>query len=79
MATIKLMVKEVAERKGIPNPFVLSNRTGLNYASCYRLWNNNQQRVDLKTLALLCEVLEVKPGQLFEYITGVNPQNETTS
>jgi DNA-binding Xre family transcriptional regulator len=67
MATIKLIVRKVAERKGIGNPFVLANKTGLGYAICYRLWNGNQQRIDLKTLVRLCEVLGVKPGQLFEY------------
>jgi DNA-binding Xre family transcriptional regulator len=67
MATVKLIVKEVAEKKGILNPFVLANETGLNYAICYRLWKSNQQRIDLKTLARLCEVLGVKPGQLLDY------------
>jgi DNA-binding Xre family transcriptional regulator len=67
MATVKLIVKEVAEKKGISNPYVLANETGLNYAICYRLWNSNQQRIDLKTLARLCEALGVKPGQLLDY------------
>lgn len=67
MATIRLIVKEVAEKKGINNPFALATTSGLNYAICYRLWNSDQQRIDLKTLARLCEVLGVKPGQLFEY------------
>jgi DNA-binding Xre family transcriptional regulator len=67
MATVRLIVREVAERRGITNPFILSNRTGLNYAICHRLWSANPRRVDLKTLARLCEVLNVKPGQLFEF------------
>lgn len=67
MATIKLIVREVAEQKGITNPFALSNVTGLNYAICYKMWQGAQQRVDLKTLARLCEVLNIKPGQLFHY------------
>jgi DNA-binding Xre family transcriptional regulator len=64
MATIKLMVREVAERQGVNNPHVLAARTGLGYAICYRLWNSDQQRIDLKTLARLCEVLKVDVGQL---------------
>lgn len=67
MATIKLLVKELAEKKGLPNPFALAKVTGLNYAACYKMWQGEQQRIDLKTLARLCEVFEVKPGQLFEY------------
>ena len=67
MATVKLTVKEAAEKKGIANPFALAKETGLNYAACYKMWHGEQQRIDLKTLARLCEVLGVKPGQLFDY------------
>ncbi len=70
MATVKLLVKEVAEKKGIENPFMLAKETGLNYAACYKMWHGEQQRIDLKTLARLCEVFGVKPGQLFEYKPG---------
>ena len=68
MATVKLLVKEVAEKKGISNPFMLSKATGLNYAACYKMWNREQQRIDLKTLARLCEVFGAKPGQFFEFL-----------
>jgi DNA-binding Xre family transcriptional regulator len=67
MARVKLAVKEVAEKRGILNPFMLSKSTGLNYAICYKMWSGNQQRVDLKTLARLCEALGVKPGQILDY------------
>jgi DNA-binding Xre family transcriptional regulator len=67
MATLRLAVREVAEKKGVKNPFMLAQKTGLNYSICHRLWQGDQNRVDLKTLARLCEVLGVKPGQLFDY------------
>jgi DNA-binding Xre family transcriptional regulator len=67
MATIRLAVRDVAEERGIENPHVLAARTGLGYAICYRLWNGGQQRIDLKTLARLCETLKVTPAQLLEY------------
>lgn len=60
-------MREVAERKGIENPHALAARTGLGYAICYRLWNGGQQRIDLKTLARLCEALKVDPGQLLVF------------
>jgi DNA-binding Xre family transcriptional regulator len=66
---IKLIVRDVAESKGITNPYVLSAQTGLGYAICYRLWHENQQRIDLKTIAVLCEKLEVTPGDLFSFET----------
>jgi DNA-binding Xre family transcriptional regulator len=69
MARIKLLVREVAEKKGVSNPFLLSKQTGLNYATCHKLWDDKHppRRIDLQTLARLCEVLSVKPGQLLEY------------
>lgn len=73
MPTVKLIVQEVAKKKGIKNPFALAAATGLNYAICYRLWNGNQQRVDLKTLARLCTALDAKPGQFFDYKSDSNP------
>jgi DNA-binding Xre family transcriptional regulator len=70
MATIRLVVKEVAEKKGVKNPFMLAKETGINYGTCYLLWQSRSTRVDLKTLARLCEVFGVKPGQLLEYQAG---------
>jgi len=67
MAVVKLIVKEVAERKGVTNPFQLSQKTGLNYAACYKLWHEEQKMVGLKTLAIICQTFNVKPGQLFEF------------
>lgn len=66
MAVIRLTVKEVAEANNIGNPFALATKTGLNYAICYKLWNGNQQRIDLKTLATLCKVFSLAPGDFFE-------------
>jgi DNA-binding Xre family transcriptional regulator len=66
-ATVKLIVKEIAEKKGIKNPFMLQAATKLNYAACYKMWHGEQQRIDLQTIAQICEALNVKPGQLFEY------------
>lgn len=70
MAVVKLTVKEVAEANDIANPFALATKTGLNYAICYKLWNGNQQRIDLKTLATLCEVFSLVPGDFFEVSQG---------
>lgn len=67
MGTVRLSVRAVAESKGVKTPFALSGLTGLNYAICHRLWQGEQQRVDMGTLARLCDALKVKPGQLFEY------------
>jgi DNA-binding Xre family transcriptional regulator len=70
MNGIRFKVKEVAESKGIDNPFALSQKTGLNYAICYRLWHTPQKRVDISTLERLCDALKLTPGRFFEYERG---------
>jgi DNA-binding Xre family transcriptional regulator len=67
MGKIKLQVKEVSKSKGVDNPFALSQKSGLNYAICYKLWHRNQTRIDLSTLERLCDTLKVNPGRLFDY------------
>lgn len=66
VASIRLKVREVAEARGVPNPFVLASKTGLGYAICYRLWHEQQQRIDLKTIAALCVSLDVGASEIFE-------------
>ena len=67
MGKITLNVREVSESKGVNNPFVLSQKTGINYAICYRLWHSQQRRIDLGTLEKLCDTLKVTPGRLLNY------------
>jgi DNA-binding Xre family transcriptional regulator len=67
MGTVRLCVKQVAQAKGFDNPFALSQKSGLNYAICYRLWHSRQLRIDLNTLGKLCDALRVQPGRLFDY------------
>jgi DNA-binding Xre family transcriptional regulator len=65
--TLRLIVREVAEREGISNPYELSKRARLPYETCRALWNENSNMIALKTLERLCTVLKVRPSQLIEY------------
>jgi DNA-binding Xre family transcriptional regulator len=67
MDTIRIAVRETAEQLGIKNPTQLSEKTGLNYGSCYDLWEARTKRLDLKTLSKLCETLGVSPNELLGY------------
>lgn len=67
MGTIRLKVRELAEKRGIATPFALARETGLNYAICHRLWRGDGKQVALETIARLCDGLKVKPAQLLEY------------
>ena len=66
-AMIKLNVREAAEREGYDNPNLLSEATGLPYETCRKLWRGEARRIDLNTIERLCDVLRLRPGQLFDY------------
>ena len=64
-AMTKLNIRTLATAAGITNPLVFSKQSGLAYAMCYKLWNDQQTRIDLTTIDRLCEVLRCLPGDLF--------------
>lgn len=64
---VRISVRETAEQLGIKSPTQLSERTGLNYGTCYDLWEARVKRLDLKTLSRLCEKLEASPNELLGY------------
>ena len=67
MGTVTLKVRQLAEQKGVENPFALAKLTGLGYAVCHRMWNGETTLIALETIAKLCDGLKVKPSQLIEY------------
>lgn len=65
--SVKLRVREVAEKRGITNPLMLSKQSSVPYAACHAIWNDQQKQIGLETINRLCTALRVKPGQLFEF------------
>ena len=61
---VELKIREVAEGKGISNPFTLSQATGLAYATCHNIWNGQPRMIGLDTLDRLCEALDCELGDL---------------
>jgi DNA-binding Xre family transcriptional regulator len=61
----KLNIRSLAAAAGISNPLVFSKQSGLAYAMCYKLWNDQQSRIDLTTIDRLCDVFRCSPGDLF--------------
>jgi DNA-binding Xre family transcriptional regulator len=64
---IRLCIKELAETRGIARPVDLARLTGLSFSVTHKLWNEQQTRIDLKTIESLCQVLKVSPGELFDF------------
>lgn len=71
---IRLLVREIAEREGIQNPYQLADRTGLKYESCRLLWHGTSRQLNLRTIELLCRTLMIMPGQLFELVPRLGEQ-----
>ena len=61
---IELRIRELAEGRGINNPFSLAKESGVAYSNCYKLWNNQQKMIGLDTLERLCEALNCEPGDI---------------
>jgi putative transcriptional regulator len=74
---IKLNIRTLAAGAGIGNPLVFSRQSGLAYAMCYKLWNDQQTRIDLSTIDRLCEVLRCSPGELF--LRDPSPAGKSTA
>ncbi len=68
MKKIRIAIKEVAENIGICSPTQLSEKTGINYRTCYNLWECRIKRIDFNTLEKLCETLDKSPNELLGYI-----------
>jgi DNA-binding Xre family transcriptional regulator len=64
MSTVRLNISEASRARGVENPHQLSNRSGVGYALCYRLWHAQTTQISLTTLARVCDALSCEPGDL---------------
>jgi putative transcriptional regulator len=63
---VRLVVDRVLEHRGW-SIYHLAQRSGLPYTTCYRLTRRPPSRIEMATLAALCETLECGPGDLLVY------------
>lgn len=70
---IRLCIKEVAEKHGIPDAAELSRRTGISYDTAYRLWKGEiggtqrgDRSIGIMTLHRVARALGVKTSDLYE-------------
>ncbi len=69
MGTVTTRIDEIMEEKGMTES-QLAAATGLNPRTIHDLVRGNYERIGLSTIALLCDTLNVKPGDLFKYTKG---------
>ena len=68
MARIENKISEIMGRKRMKIS-ELSRQTGLSYPAAYSLWKGTTKSISFDTMARLCEVLDVHPGELFVYVS----------
>jgi DNA-binding Xre family transcriptional regulator len=62
--TVRLTVSDLLEKRGMSTAD-FAERAGLTYNQALALRRNAYTRVDLSTIAKVCEALNVEPGALF--------------
>lgn len=71
---LKLKVREVAEKQGIRDPVDLASKTGVAYATAYRLWQGNPgtegRGVGILVLYKVSQALGVNLWELLEDESG---------
>jgi DNA-binding Xre family transcriptional regulator len=63
-------IRQVAEDRGITTAYQLQKAMGINPGMAARLWKHSGQGITLRTIDALCEALNCKPCDLFDYKPG---------
>ncbi len=66
MGSVTTRIDELLEERGLSEK-KLAELTGLNPRTVHDLVRGNYERIGLGTIATLCDVLHVQPGDLFKY------------
>ncbi len=68
-------IAQIAHARG-KNVRELSNEMGVQYNTVLNLFRGQGTRIDLETLDALCRVLQVQPGDLFQWRPDVSETKE---
>jgi DNA-binding Xre family transcriptional regulator len=64
---ITSQLRKAAARRGIKNAYQLQKAADFPVGQAYRLWNDNWQQLNLRTLNKLCNALQCTPNDLLFY------------
>lgn len=64
--TVRMTVAEILNKKGITTA-QFAEKAGLTYTQALALRRGAYNRIDLNTIARVCQALGVEPGELFEF------------
>ena len=69
---LKVNIRQVAESRGINNPYQLQKKADLSPSNAAKLYNNNIVQISVETLGKLCEALDCTPNDLFLILDNQN-------
>ena len=73
---ITLLVREVAEKRGIPSATALAELAGISHGSALSLMRGVSTRIDFAVLDRICAALDAQPGDLLQRVP--NEKQEAT-
>lgn len=69
MGTIRLRVGDILQQRKMTTK-AFADAAGLSYNTALAVRRGSSNRIDLDTLARICDALGIKPASLFEYTPG---------
>lgn len=62
---LKVNIRQIAESRGINNPYQLQKKVNLSPSNAAKLFKNNIVQISVITLGKLCDNLNCTPNDLF--------------
>jgi DNA-binding Xre family transcriptional regulator len=67
MMATRLTIREAAERRGVTSSYQLMKALNIPPGHASKLWKGEMRMIGLDTIDALCNALQCKPSELFEY------------
>lgn len=64
---ITVRIAEIARKNGVENAHQLQQRLNIPPAMAAKLWGGKIKMIRLRTIDMLCQTFNCKPGQLLSY------------
>lgn len=67
MMATRLKIREAAEKRGVTSSYQLMKALNIPPGHASKLWKGEMRMIGLDTIDALCNALQCKPGELFDY------------
>lgn len=69
---LHIQIKQLLSQKGITKPYTWLRKIGISHSMAHKLLSDKHERIELKTLALICEKAWCTPNDFFTWVPN-NP------